>query len=227
MRNGRPFAEIRGGSLFGDFGGRGWEWVANFIALGGLYLLYAGTIRWHIPDDVSRRGLARAGDGALSLDPNGFATPGFHLFSGSTMLSAFFIATEPLSAAGTDLRAPHLGAGIGMLVYAIRTWGTIPRRRGVLGAAHERARSRSSTVTAAANLWPALRDPLMTGVVVAAFAVAAFYGVDAAHSGVRAHRGKRARASSPGSIACSSRGCAAAISRLLRSPHGRHPLWKR
>jgi electron transport complex protein RnfD len=49
VRTGRPFAEIRGGSLFGDFGGRGWEWVANFIGLGGLYLLYTGTIRWHIP----------------------------------------------------------------------------------------------------------------------------------------------------------------------------------
>jgi electron transport complex protein RnfD len=49
LRAARTFPELRGGSLFGDFGGRGWEWVANLIALGGLYLLYTGTIRWHIP----------------------------------------------------------------------------------------------------------------------------------------------------------------------------------
>ena len=49
VRAGRSFIEIRGGALFGDFGGRGWEWVANLIFLGGLYLLYTGVIRWHIP----------------------------------------------------------------------------------------------------------------------------------------------------------------------------------
>ncbi len=68
LRAGRPFAEVRSGSLFGDFGGRGWEWVANLIALGGLYLLYTGTIRWHIPDGVFRRP-ARACHGVLSRRP--------------------------------------------------------------------------------------------------------------------------------------------------------------
>src|SRR5690606_17132345 len=49
LRAGSPYAELRGLSIIGDFGGRGWEWVADFVALGGLYLLYTGTIRWHIP----------------------------------------------------------------------------------------------------------------------------------------------------------------------------------
>jgi electron transport complex protein RnfD len=125
LRTGRPFAEIRGGSLFGDFGGRGWEWVANFVALGGLYLLYTGTIRWHIPTTFLA-GLLVPATVLYLVDPSAFATPGFHLFSGATMLGAFFIATEPVSAAGTDRGRLIYGAGIGVLVYVLRTWGTYP-----------------------------------------------------------------------------------------------------
>jgi len=125
LRAGRPFAEIRGGALFGDFGGRGWEWVANFIALGGLYLLYTGTIRWHIPTSFLS-GLLVPATVLYIVDPSAFATPGFHLFSGATMLGAFFIATEPVSAAGTDRGRLIYGAGIGLLVYALRTWGAYP-----------------------------------------------------------------------------------------------------
>ena len=125
LRAGRPFAEIRGGSLFGDFGGRGWEWVANFIALGGLYLLYTGTIRWHIPTTFLS-GLLVPATVLYLIDPSAYPDPGFHLFSGATMLGAFFIATEPVSAAGTDRGRLIYGAGIGLLVYALRTWGAYP-----------------------------------------------------------------------------------------------------
>jgi len=125
LRAGRPFAEIRGSSLFGDFGGRGWEWVANFIALGGLYLLYTGTIRWHIPTTFLS-GLLVPATVFYLIDPSSFPDPGFHLFSGATMLGAFFIATEPVSAAGTDRGRLIYGAGIGLLVYALRTWGAYP-----------------------------------------------------------------------------------------------------
>ena len=125
LRTGRPFAEIRNGSLFGDFGGRGWEWVANFIGLGGLYLLYLGTIRWHIPTSFLV-GLLLPATVLYVVDPSGYASPAFHLFSGGSMLGAFFIATEPVSAAGTDRGRLIYGAGIGLLVYALRTWGTYP-----------------------------------------------------------------------------------------------------
>jgi electron transport complex protein RnfD len=125
LRTGRSFAEIRGGSLFGDFGGRGWEWVANFIALGGLYLLYTGTIRWHIPT-AFLCGLLVPATVLYLLDSDGYASPGFHLFSGASMLGAFFIATEPVSAAGTVRGRLIYGAGIGLLVYTLRTWGTFP-----------------------------------------------------------------------------------------------------
>jgi electron transport complex protein RnfD len=125
LRAMQTFSEARAGSLFGDFGGRGWEWIDNFIGLGGLYLLYAGIIRWQIPLAVLAGLLVPAGL-TYFADPNHFASPGFHLFSGATMLGAFFIATDPVSASTTDRGRLFYGAGIGLLTFAIRTWGGYP-----------------------------------------------------------------------------------------------------
>jgi electron transport complex protein RnfD len=125
LRASRTFAELRGGSLFGDFGGRGWEWVANLIAVGGLYLLYTGTIRWQIPVAFFA-GLLVPATTLYLIDMSRFAAPGFHLFSGASMLGGFFIATDPVSAAGTNRGRLFYGAGIDLLTYAIRTWGGYP-----------------------------------------------------------------------------------------------------
>jgi electron transport complex protein RnfD len=125
VRSGRSFLEIRGGALFGDFGGRGWEWVANLIAVGGLYLLYTGTIRWHIPFGVLAGLLVPATLFSL-IDASRYAAPGFHLFSGASMLGAFFIATDPVSAAATVRGRLVYGSGIGLLTYVLRTWGSYP-----------------------------------------------------------------------------------------------------
>jgi electron transport complex protein RnfD len=50
-------------------------------------------------------------------------SPGFHMFSGAALLCAFFIATDPVSAAASPKGRFIYGAGIGFLIYAIRTWG--------------------------------------------------------------------------------------------------------
>jgi electron transport complex protein RnfD len=125
LRAGQTFSEARAGSLFGDFGGRGWEWIDNFIGLGGLYLLYVGIIRWQIPFAVLA-GLLVPATLTYFTDPASFASPGFHLFSGATLLGAFFIATDPVSAATTDRGRLVYGAGVGLLAFAIRTWGGYP-----------------------------------------------------------------------------------------------------
>ena len=49
-----------------------------------------------------------------------------HLLSGATMLGAFFIATDPVSASTTPLGKLIYGAGIGLFTYIIRTWGAYP-----------------------------------------------------------------------------------------------------
>ena len=37
LRNMRTYAEIRTNPMMGDFGGRGWEWLGNFFAMGGAW----------------------------------------------------------------------------------------------------------------------------------------------------------------------------------------------
>jgi len=111
--------------VFGDFGGKGWEWLGNGFFIGGLWLLYKRVITWHIPVAVL---------GSLFLmalvfsayDPGSYPSPLFHLFSGGAMLGAFFIATDPVSAATTPKGRLVYGAGIGILTYVIRTWGGYP-----------------------------------------------------------------------------------------------------
>lgn len=119
----RTMSEIETSPLFGDVGGRGWEWIANFVALGGLWLLLRNIIRWHVPAAMLGA-LAIAATIGYIVDSETNAGPGFHLFSGGAMLGAFFIATDPVSGATTNAGRLIFGAGIGIMVYAIRTWGS-------------------------------------------------------------------------------------------------------
>ncbi|MGB5330989.1 MAG: RnfABCDGE type electron transport complex subunit D, partial [Woeseiaceae bacterium] len=57
-------------------------------------------------------------------DPGSHPSPGFHLFSGATILCAFFIATDPVSAATSPKGRLVFGFGIGVLIFCIRTWGS-------------------------------------------------------------------------------------------------------
>jgi electron transport complex protein RnfD len=117
--------EIRESPLWGHFGGHGWEWVANWFLLGGLYLLWRRVISWQIPVAVLGALLVTAGM-FWGIDPEVHPYPAFHLFSGGAILCAFFIATDPVSACTTPRGQLIYGAAIGFLVFAIRTWGGYP-----------------------------------------------------------------------------------------------------
>lgn len=123
LRDMRTYAEIRTNPMMGDFGGRGWEWIGNFTAIGGFWLLVKKVIRWHIPTAVFAGLLIPAGIMYL-IDPGTNAGPGFHLFSGATILCAFFIATDPVSAATSSKGRLVYGFGIGLLIFVIRRWGS-------------------------------------------------------------------------------------------------------
>jgi len=118
-------AEIRASPLWGDFGGRGWEWVGNWFLLGGLFLLWRRVISWHIPVSMLLGLLITAGFFWL-LAPQTHPFPAFHMFSGGAILGAFFIATDPVSACTTPKGQLIFGAAIGVLVFVIRTWGGYP-----------------------------------------------------------------------------------------------------
>jgi len=118
-------SEIRLSPVFGDFAGVGWEWIANWWFISGLYLLFSKTIRWHIPLAMILGMLVPAFIFYV-VNPDSVASPGFHLFSGGLMLGAFFIATDPVTAATTNKGRLLYGFMIGLLVYIIRSWGGYP-----------------------------------------------------------------------------------------------------
>lgn len=118
-------SEIRESPLWGDFGGRGWEWIGNWFLLGGLYLLARRVITWHIPISTLAGLLVMAGI-FWAFDAETHPFPAFHMFSGGAILGAFFIATDPVSACTTKRGQLVYGAAIGALVFVIRTWGGYP-----------------------------------------------------------------------------------------------------
>lgn len=111
---------------FGSLGGRAVEWVNGAFLLGGLYLLHKKLISWHAPLGMLGALFVMSllfwnGSGS---DSNG--SPLFHLLTGASMLGAFFIVTDPVSGATSNLGRLIFGAGVGVLVYIIRTWGGYP-----------------------------------------------------------------------------------------------------
>lgn len=117
--------EIRESPLWGDFGGRGWEWVGNWLLLGGIFMLWKRVITWHIPVAVLG-GLLAIATLFFLIDPDTHPFPLFHLFSGGAILAAFFIATDPVTASTTKKGQLIYGALIGILIYIIRSWGGYP-----------------------------------------------------------------------------------------------------
>ncbi|MCP4406459.1 MAG: electron transport complex subunit RsxD [Gammaproteobacteria bacterium] len=117
--------EIGKSPLWGDFGGRGWEWIGNWYLLGGAWLTYRRVIDWQIPAGMLG-GLITIATLFYLADPDIHPFPAFHVFSGGALLGAFFIATDPVTASTTPKGRLIYGAGIGCLVFIIRTWGGYP-----------------------------------------------------------------------------------------------------
>ncbi|MCW1243288.1 RnfABCDGE type electron transport complex subunit D [Pseudomonas sp. SAICEU22] len=111
---------------FGRWGGRGVEWVNLAFLAGGLFLLQQRVFSWHAPVGmlVSLFTVSLLCWNGSGSDSHG--SPLFHLLTGATMLGAFFIVTEPVSGARAPLARLLFGAGAGLLVYLIRTWGGFP-----------------------------------------------------------------------------------------------------
>jgi electron transport complex protein RnfD len=122
---GRMIPEIRSAPIFGDFGGRGWEWIANWFALGGLFLLVRRVIGWQVPVAVIGSVLL-LGLPFWLADPDSNPFPLQHVFSGGLVLAAFFIATDPVSGCVSDRGRLIFGAGVGVITLVIRRWGGYP-----------------------------------------------------------------------------------------------------
>jgi len=105
--------------------GVGWFWVNIGFLLGGIYLIWKRCIAWQLSAAML------LGLGVIALLFNlvagdSYAPPLLHLLSGGTMLAAFFIVTDPVTAATTVKGRWIFGIGVGLLTWIIRTWGGYP-----------------------------------------------------------------------------------------------------
>jgi electron transport complex protein RnfD len=110
----------------GSFASAGSEWVNVAFMLGGLYLLWRRLYTWHAPVAMLATLFVLS---ALFYDGGSSASKGsplFHLFTGATMMGAFFIVTDPVSGCTSNRGRLVFGAGVGALVFIIRAWGNYP-----------------------------------------------------------------------------------------------------
>lgn len=119
------YTESLSGSVFQDGWSIGWMWVNLSFLFGGLVLLQQRVISWHIPVSMLAS-LALCSAVFYMIDGDLYAPPLFHLLSGGAMLGAFFIATDPVTAATSNKGRIIFGAAIGFWIYVIRTWGGYP-----------------------------------------------------------------------------------------------------
>lgn len=120
-----PGAYEAGAAAMGEMRGSLGETSALLILLGGLLLMLRRIISWHIP--LAMLGTVAALATLMNLfDPARYADAGVHLLSGGLMLGAFFIATDPVGSPSTPRGQLIYAAGIGVLIYVIRTWAGFP-----------------------------------------------------------------------------------------------------
>jgi electron transport complex protein RnfD len=123
--SGQMIQEARQGPIFGDFGGLGWEWIANWYAIGGFWLLWRRIISWQVPVTMIGTVLV-LGTVSWLTDPGNNPAPLQHVFSGALLIGAFFIATDPVSGCTSTRGRLVFGAGVGLITLVIRRWGGYP-----------------------------------------------------------------------------------------------------
>lgn len=111
--------------VFGWAGGKSWEWVTAGYLLGGLWLWQQRVITWHIP--LAFLGTLAVVSGIFWLvQPAAYASPLLHVVAGGSLLGAFFILTDPVSASTTPRGKLIYAAGAALLTYLIRAFGAFP-----------------------------------------------------------------------------------------------------
>ncbi|HHV7382478.1 electron transport complex subunit RsxD [Escherichia fergusonii] len=126
LHSGRSVEQIMQYPIFsGMLAGAGWQWVNLAWLAGGVWLLTIKVIRWHIPVSFLVS-LALCATLGWLFAPESLASPQIHMLSGATMLGAFFILTDPVTASTTNRGRLIFGALAGVLVWLIRSFGGYP-----------------------------------------------------------------------------------------------------
>ena len=112
-------------AFFGVSGGSMAETSELLFLLGGAWLIAKRIIHWEIP--VAMLGsVFIMGVIAQQVNPDVYPGGFYHLASGGLLMGALFIATDPVTSPISQTGRLIFGAGCGILVYLIRTWGNFP-----------------------------------------------------------------------------------------------------
>jgi electron transport complex protein RnfD len=117
------------GNFFGWTRGSLGETSTVLLALGGVWLIRQNIIQWQIPASLLLTVALLAGL-FHAVDSEHYVSPLLHLNSGALMCVAFFIATDYVTSPNTSAGQLVFGAGCGLLIFVIRTWGAYPEGAG-------------------------------------------------------------------------------------------------
>lgn len=93
--------------------------------LGGIYLCVRRTAAWQIPAGVIGATIVLGGLAQI-ISPDSGWTLWHHLFGGSLLFGAFFIATDPVSSPLTAKGRFVFGVGVGALIMLLRLFSGYP-----------------------------------------------------------------------------------------------------
>jgi len=113
------------GPLFvGNVGGSLGETSAIAVLVGGVFLIATGVANWRIPLAMTV-GVVLFG-GILWLVDSSYPSPVFHIFAGSFLFGAVFMATDYVTSPMTSLGMWIYGMGISLILVLIRVFGGLP-----------------------------------------------------------------------------------------------------
>lgn len=125
-RGGQTLADIGSLTAFGYIGDRHHEFLNLAFLIGGLGLIATKVVKWRLPL-ATLLGLSIP---FILFYDNGssssWGSPLFHLFAGGTMLTAFFIATDPVTSPSSARLQWIYGLFVGSITAVIRTFGAWP-----------------------------------------------------------------------------------------------------
>lgn len=110
--------------FYGNVGGSLGETSAVAVLIGGIFLLVTGVANWRIPAAMIV-GVVVFGGGLWLIDST-YPNPVFHIFAGSFLFGAMFMATDYVSSPITGLGMWIYGLGISLVLVLIRVFGGLP-----------------------------------------------------------------------------------------------------
>jgi electron transport complex protein RnfD len=108
----------------GNIGGSLGETSAIAVLVGGIFLIAVGIVNWRIPLSMII-GMFVFGGIFWLINPS-YPTPIFHIFAGSFLFGAMFMATDWVTSPITNKGMWIFGLGISLVLIIIRLYGGLP-----------------------------------------------------------------------------------------------------